>query len=88
MNFHFSGALLRFIDFNKTVTVEAETVRDGIVEVATRFPQAKAVLLDPEGEVRPVHQIFLNGQQLAMQQLSTRVVPSDTVDVVTPVAGG
>ena len=88
MNISFSGTLLRFVNFQKTLTLEAKTVADALSGVADRYPQAMPVIYDAEGKVRSVHQIFLNGKQLAASELGTEVTPADRVDLLTAIAGG
>ena len=59
-----------------------------LATVAGRFPQAKAVIYDTDGQVRKVHQLFLNGQQLGASDLDRSVAANDRVDLMTAIAGG
>lgn len=88
MNINFSGTLLRFVNFQKTLTLEANTVSEALAAVAGRFPQASAVIFDGEGKVRQVHQIFVNGKQLPANKLDQTLASSDRVDLLTAIAGG
>jgi sulfur-carrier protein len=88
MNIAFSGTLLRFVNFQKTVNIEAATVADALADVARRFPQSRPVLFDHDGHVRQVHQVFLNGKQLRPDELGAPVAASDRVDLLTAIAGG
>jgi sulfur-carrier protein len=88
MNIAFSGTLLRFVNFQKSLTLDAPTVEDALAAVATRFPMSRPVIYDGEGRVRQVHQIFLNGKQLSAGELATAVSPADRVDLLTAIAGG
>ena len=88
MQIQFSGTLLRFVNFQKTLTLDAATVEDALATVAHDFPQARPVIYDGQGNVRRVHQIFLNGKQLAREEFGTTVAPSDCVELLTAIAGG
>jgi len=88
MNISFSGTLLRFVNFQKTVQLDAATVGEALGAIAARFPQAKAVIYDGDGRVRHIHQIFLNGEQLAPTELDRRVDASDRMELLTAIAGG
>ena len=88
-----SGALLRFADHTKEVTVEARTLTEGIERLTTQFPRLKPVLLDGDGRVRLTHQLFLNGEQVARGEYTVGAAPlpvaeQDTLFVLTAVAGG
>ncbi len=88
MNISFSGTLLRFVNFQKTLTLDVPTVGEALSAVAAKFPQSKSVIYDGEGKVRQVHQVFLNGKQLTPGELGTAVASSDQVDLLTAIAGG
>jgi sulfur-carrier protein len=88
MIINFSGALLRFVNFQKTMSLDANTVGEALAAVAGRFPLAKAVIYDGDGKVRQVHQVFVNGQQLASTDMNRSLVSSDRVDLLTAIAGG
>ena len=88
MHITFSGTLLRFVDFHKSLQLDAATVRQALAAVAGRFPQAGAVIYDAQGGVRQVHQLFLNGRQLASDELDHALVAGDRVDLLTAIAGG
>jgi len=88
MVINFSGALLRFVNFQKSVSIEAGTVGEALEVVATRFPNAKPVIYDTDGNVRKVHQLFLNGRQVNSQEIGMPVQGADRLDVMTAIAGG
>jgi len=88
MNVSFSGTLLRFVNFQKNVSLEAGSVSEALNALVDRFPQVKAVLYDAEGKVRQVHQIFVNGQQLPPEEFSRSLNSTDRMDVLTAIAGG
>jgi len=88
MKVTFSGALLRFVNFQKSLDLPAGTVAEALAGVAERFPAARSVIFDAAGQVRQVHQVFLNGKQLAPAELGTTVQEADRVDLLTAIAGG
>lgn len=88
MDLSFSGTLLRFIDFQKKISLEASTVSEALSKVANKYPKARPVLYDGDGRIRQVHQIFLNGKQLGPSELDTAVNPNDQLAVLTAIAGG
>ncbi len=88
MNMSFSGTLLRFVNFQKNISIEAPTASDALSKLVSQFPQARQVIYDAEGKVRQVHQIFLNGKQLRPEELNTPVHNNDQLDILTAIAGG
>jgi sulfur-carrier protein len=88
MNVSFSGTLLRFVNFQKNVNLEAHSVNEALSALIDRFPQVKAVLYDAEGKVRQVHQIFVNGQQFGPEEFGKPLTSTDRLDVLTAIAGG
>lgn len=88
MIINFSGALLRFVNFQKSMKLDAGTVGEALATVAGKFPQAQAVIYDADGQVRKVHQVFVNGQQLGAGDMGRALAASDRVDLMTAIAGG
>ena len=88
MNISFSGTLLRFVNFQKNVVVDASTAKDALDLLVSRYPQARHVIYDADGNVRQIHQIFLNGKQLRVEELNKSVQSGDQLDILTAIAGG
>jgi molybdopterin synthase sulfur carrier subunit len=88
MNFRFSGALLRFVDYERTVQVEADALGPALHRLEERHPQLRAVLRDGEGNVRRTHRIFLNGEQVGSADPELPLKETDEVEVLTAIAGG
>ena len=88
MNLSFSGTLLRFVNFQKNIAINAPTAKDALSELVTLYPQARQVIYDADGKVRQVHQLFLNGKQLRHEELNTPVRNDDQLDILTAIAGG
>ena len=88
MNVTFSGTLLRFINFQKNISLDANTVNEALSQVVSQHPKARPVLYDGDGKVRQVHQIFVNGTQYHVSDFDQTLNPSDQMDVLTAIAGG
>ncbi|TMD40057.1 MAG: MoaD/ThiS family protein [Chloroflexi bacterium] len=83
-----SGALLRFTDYRRTINVPAPTVEAGLTELAEQYRPLRPVLFDRAGRVRRAHKIFLNGEQLAGDDLSRTAGDADSLDLLLAVSGG
>ncbi len=88
MKFRLSGNLLRFSDFKNEVEIEAATVLTAILGLVERHPQLGPVLLDGSKNVRRLHRIFLNGDQVEVDELEKPVTKADEVTILTAIAGG
>jgi molybdopterin converting factor small subunit len=83
-----SGALQRFTDYRRVITVDAPTVEAALLKLTGEYQQLRKVLFDREGHVRATHQIFLNGEHLEPAQLSSRAGDGDSVDLLLAISGG
>lgn len=81
-----SGNLLRFSNFRRELDVEATTVHAGLLAVVQQCPELKGVLFDGEQQLRGVHRLFLDGEQL--DELDTAVDANAELSIVTAIAGG
>ncbi len=88
MKFVLSGNLLRFSEFQRETSVEAGTIREGVHALTLRFPTLKPVLLDGENRLRRIYRVFLNGEELDMEDLDKTASPTDEVVLITAIAGG
>jgi len=88
MNIRFSGVLLRFVGYRRQFAVEAQTIGDGLQSLVQQYEALKPALFDGEGNVRTTHRLFLNGNQVKENDLKQVVTPSDTVEILTALAGG
>lgn len=88
MRLRVSGVLLRFTDYRSVIDIDAGTVEAALLKLAEENATFKKVLLDRAGRVRATHKIFLNGEQLAPDQLAQPAGPSDRVDLITAISGG
>ena len=88
MKFVLSGNLLRFSGFQKEIPIAAPTVAAGLAELVGSMPGLRPVLLDGAGNLRKVHRLFVNRDQLAGDQLARPVGAGDEVMILTAIAGG
>ena len=93
MTFEFSGALYRFVDYQRTVRIEeAEggTLSDCIDALTDRYPALRRVLLDGEGLPGRSHLLYINGEPTGDRQeaMARPLSASDEVYVLTAITGG
>jgi sulfur-carrier protein len=83
-----SGTLLRFTDFQKEISIDAPTLKEGISRLAEQFPEVGKALFDTVGQIRASHKLFVNGYQIGKADIGREVSSEDVVDIVTAVTGG
>jgi hypothetical protein len=83
-----SGALLRFTDYRRVISVDASTVETALVKLSGEYQPLRKVLFDREGRVRATHRIFLNGEQLEPDQLASPAGDTDSVELLLAISGG
>lgn len=88
MTFHLSGLLLRFTDYQREVSVEANTLAEAVSGLVSRYPSLGPVLRDKDAGIRKTHRLFLNGDLVASDALNLPVRPEDKVEILTAIAGG
>jgi molybdopterin synthase sulfur carrier subunit len=87
MEVRFSGHLLRFTSYERTVTMDASTVGDALTSLRERFPQLGPVLWDGNGNLQRVHRLILNGEIISCDT-GRSLRDTDQLEFVTAVAGG
>src|SRR5215472_3815952 len=83
-----SGALLRFTDYQRVVTVDAPTVEAALDKLAGEYQPLRKVLFNREGNVRATQKIFLNGEPLEPDQLASAAGETDCVELLLAIWGG
>lgn len=86
-------ATLRDIVKGKSVEFDLEhgiTAQELLDAIVTRFPAMKKELLNPEGRLYGHVHFFVNGRdvQFLENDLETRIMPGDVVNVFPAVGGG
>jgi molybdopterin synthase sulfur carrier subunit len=88
MNLRFSGLLLRLVDYERTMQIDAPTLGDAVAVAEQRHPRLRPVLRDGEGRLRHSHRIFINGDLAPTADLTTPLGPADDVEFLTAITGG
>jgi sulfur-carrier protein len=88
VKFVLSGNLLRFSSFGREVSIDAPTLSDGLFRLCEQCPSLKPVLLDGDGKFRQIHRLFVNGDQVMVDELGAPRGAGDEVQIVTAIAGG
>jgi sulfur-carrier protein len=71
------------------VEVEGTTVGEVLEALADRYPDTSAQLLSGEGELNRYVNVYVNDEDVRVQDgLDTGVDPSDTVVILPAMAGG
>ena len=83
-----SGVLQKHAQYQREHALPAETVQEAIAILVESFPSMNNVLLDPHGQLRKIHRLFLNGQQLAPDQTGQCLQQQDRLEILTAIAGG
>lgn len=83
-------SLLRRITKTPVTEVKGETVREALGRLVERYgPVLGEEIFDPEGEVKPMYNILVNGRNIAfLEGLETRLKTSDKLTIIPPAAGG
>ena len=84
----FSGALLRFTDYQRVISVDAPTVEAALVELAGQYQPLRQALFDREGRVRATQKVFLNGEPLEPDELGCPAGEADCVELLLAISGG
>ena len=85
---HVNGALLRFTDYRRVISVDAPTVGAALTMLADEYRPLHPVLFDRRGRLRATHRIFLNGDLLAADQLASPAADTDSVELLLAISGG
>ena len=88
MNFFFSGALLRLVDYQRHITYPADTLASALHALFNDYPQLQAVVLRPDHvTLRATLRVALNNE-LVPGELSQPLLATDTVSLIPVIAGG
>ena len=92
MKFHFSGTLLRFVDFQREIQfADADTLGKALDQLSGQYPALQNVLFDNNGRLRSALKMFVNGSQYKTsppEALHRSLGPGDEVELLTAIAGG
>lgn len=88
MRVRISGVLLRYVDYRKTIDCHEATLHCCLETLCTAYPALRGVLLDGNGRVSRVHQLFLNGDRIVDVSVDQPVSAEDVLELMTAIAGG
>ncbi|HYM82872.1 MAG TPA: ubiquitin-like small modifier protein 1 [Candidatus Dormibacteraeota bacterium] len=73
----------------KQVDIEGATVREVLDALVSRYPALRPHLLGSDGDLNRFVNVYVDGQDVRyLDELATRVRPSDTVIILPAMAGG
>lgn len=81
--------LRKLTNNEEIVEVNANTVRDAIVQLQSRFPGIKERLLDDDGSVRRFVNVYVNEEDIRfLQDQETPIKSGDEISIIPAIAGG
>ncbi|MBI2950409.1 MAG: MoaD/ThiS family protein [Verrucomicrobia bacterium] len=81
--------LRKLTNNEELVEVNANTVRDAIAELQTRYPGIKERLLDDDGSVRRFVNVYVNEEDIRfLQNQETPIKSGDEISIIPAIAGG
>lgn len=88
MHIVLSGVLQKHAQYQREHLLNAGTLREAIDLLIESFPSMGSVLLDPSGNFRKIHRLFLNGHQISSEKINQCMKPDDKLEILTAIAGG
>lgn len=80
--------LRRFTNQQKTLEVEAATVREALDGLMAQFPDTRKVLFTEAGELKSFMRIFVGDRDIeSLQGLDTPLSADSSIAVFPPIAG-
>ena len=71
------------------IEVEAETVRDALIELDRIHPGLALKVLDAAGSVKPFIRIYVGPEDItALHGLDTKLAARDEIQIIPAIAGG
>lgn len=83
-----SGALLKFVSYQREHELEASTPLNGIRELTTKFPDLKNAIFDESGELRKFNVVYINKTKASPKSLNIDAQSDTRVEIITAIAGG
>jgi hypothetical protein len=88
MHIVISGALLKFVNYQREHELEAATPLTGIKELTTKFPDLKNALFDESGELRKFNVVYIDKKKASPNSLNLEAQSDTKVEIITAIAGG
>jgi len=83
-----SGALLKFVNYQREHELEAPTPLTGIKALTTKFPDLKNAIFDESGDLRKFNVVYINKKKASADSLNLEAQSDDKVEIITAIAGG
>ena len=81
--------LRKLTDGNSTVSVSGSNITNIISDLENKYPGIKDRICEENGEIRPLVNIFVNGEDIRyLEGLNSKLSEDDEVSIVPAVAGG
>ena len=71
-----------------SIAVAGATVRECILAAADAHPGFGELILDADGRLHRFVTLFVNGDELARDELDSAVAPGDELEILAAIAGG
>jgi hypothetical protein len=95
MKFEFSGSLLRYLGYQRRLEISATNVGGAFEVLCNDHPGLKGLLFGKDGRVSRAHQIFINGERVALEHhnsaaelMQRKLQDTDTISILTLITGG
>lgn len=83
-----SGALLKFVNYQREHELEASTPLTGIKTLTNKFPDLKNALFDDSGELRKFNVVYIDKKKASANSLNLEAQNDTKVEIITAIAGG
>ena len=85
----FPSALQKYVDNQKTVNVQAGTVKQVFAALVSKHEGLKLQLFDEQGRIRSFVNIYVNDEDIRHgKNLDTEIRSGDFIQIVPSIAGG
>ena len=90
MQIHIPTPLRTYTDKHDTVTVEGNTVAEGLAALVAAHPAIQQHLYTPEGKLRSFVNVYLNDEDVRYlpNKEDSPVSPTDELTIIPSIAGG
>ncbi|HVE81549.1 MAG TPA: MoaD/ThiS family protein, partial [Myxococcales bacterium] len=72
----------------KELKIDEPTLKAGLDQLISKYPDIGRTLFDPTGQLRATHRIFVNGNMVEKNEMGCQVAENDVIDILTAITGG
>lgn len=83
-----SGALLKFVDYQREHELEASTPLIGIEKLTVQYPALKNAIFDESGDLRKFNVVYIDKKKATPNCLNNEASSKTKVEILTAIAGG